>query len=132
MARTSSLNCLSCRNPYQTTHSLNASPRLAAKPDFSLKSALSHPLPKHRLLMNSYLIPLGHLDYICNSRTYLKRKCKCNFVEMNSKTNSECKSSLKSVSVIQQFPITPKKLTPKTTQSVSANVFETEVNSNII
>ena len=44
MVRTSSLNCLSCRNPFQTRHSLNASP-------FSLKSALSHPLPQNPLLL---------------------------------------------------------------------------------
>ena len=34
MARTSSLNCLSCRNPYQTPHSLNC------LPPFSLKKTL--------------------------------------------------------------------------------------------
>ena len=49
MARTSSLNCLSCRNPYQTPHSLNCLPPLHWKTFFSLKSASSHPLPKNRL-----------------------------------------------------------------------------------
>ena len=46
MARTSSLNCLSCRNPFQTPHSLNCLPPSTEKPFFSLKSASSHPLPK--------------------------------------------------------------------------------------
>ena len=50
MARTSSLNCLSCRYRYQTSHSLNASPLSAEKLFLSLKSASSHPLPKNRLL----------------------------------------------------------------------------------
>ena len=49
MARTSSLNCLSCRNPYQTPDSLNCLPPFHWKPLFSLKSASSHPLPKNRL-----------------------------------------------------------------------------------
>ena len=34
MARTSSLNCLSCRNPYQTPHSLNCLPPFHWKPLF--------------------------------------------------------------------------------------------------
>ena len=51
MDRTSSLNCLSCRNPYQAPHSLNASPLFTEKTIFiSMKSASSHPLPKNRLL----------------------------------------------------------------------------------
>ena len=54
MARTSSLNCLSCRNPYQTPHSLNCLPPFHCKPLFSLKSALSHPLPKNRLRQKAY------------------------------------------------------------------------------
>ena len=49
MARTSSLNCLSCRKPYQTLHSLNCLPPFHWNPFFSLKSASSHPLPKNRL-----------------------------------------------------------------------------------
>ena len=32
IARTSSLNCLSCRNPYQTPHSLNPSPLFTENP----------------------------------------------------------------------------------------------------
>ena len=44
MARTSSLNCLSCRNPYQAPDSLNCLPPFHWKPLFSLKSASSHPL----------------------------------------------------------------------------------------
>ena len=34
MARTSSLNCLSCRNPYQTPHSLNPFPLFTENPLF--------------------------------------------------------------------------------------------------
>ena len=49
MARTSSLNCLSCRNPHQTPHTLNCLPPFHWKPLFSLKRASSHPLPKNRL-----------------------------------------------------------------------------------
>ena len=58
MARTSSLNCLSCRSPYQTPHSLNASPLFTEKPFFSLKSAVSHPLPKNWILseQNRYIV----------------------------------------------------------------------------
>ena len=50
MAWTSSLNCLSCRNPYQTPHSMNAS--LLSLENlfyFSLAGASSHPLPPNRL-----------------------------------------------------------------------------------
>ena len=47
IARTSSLNCLSCRNPCQTPDSLNCLPPFHWKPLlFSLKSASSHRLPK--------------------------------------------------------------------------------------
>ena len=46
MARTSSLNCLSCRNPYQAPDSLNCLPPFHWKPFFSVKSASSHPFPK--------------------------------------------------------------------------------------
>ena len=45
----SSLNCLYCRNPYQTPYSLNCLPPFTEHPFFSLKSASSHPLPKNRL-----------------------------------------------------------------------------------
>ena len=53
MARTSSLNGrLSCRNPYQTTHSLNPAPLLIENHFFSLKSALRRiPCPKLGLLL---------------------------------------------------------------------------------
>ena len=54
MARTSSLNCLSCRNLYQTPHSLNPSPLFTENPFFSLKSASSDPLPKNRLLTTTF------------------------------------------------------------------------------
>ena len=37
MARTSSLNCLSCRNPYQTPHSLNPSPLFTENPFFFIE-----------------------------------------------------------------------------------------------
>ena len=42
-------NCLSCRNPFQTPHSLNCLPPFTdkrLKPFFSLRSASSHPLSK--------------------------------------------------------------------------------------
>ena len=48
MARTSSLNCLSCRKLYQTPHSLNCLPPFQWKTIFFLKSASSY-LPKNRL-----------------------------------------------------------------------------------
>ena len=51
MAQTSSLNCLPCRIPYQTIHSLNWLPLFTEKPFFSLISASSHPLPKNRLVL---------------------------------------------------------------------------------
>ena len=41
MARTSSLNCLSCKNPYQTPDSLTCLPLFTENPFFSLKSASS-------------------------------------------------------------------------------------------
>ena len=50
MARTSSLNYLSCRNLFQTPHSLDRPPLFTKNAFFSLKSALSHPLPRNRLL----------------------------------------------------------------------------------
>ena len=46
MARTSSLNCLSCRNHCQTPDSLNCLPLFTESTFFPLKSASSHPLPK--------------------------------------------------------------------------------------
>ena len=54
MARTSSLNSLSCRNPYQTPHSLNPSPLFTENPFFLPKSASSDPLPKNRLLKKAH------------------------------------------------------------------------------
>ena len=53
MARTSSLNCLSCRKPYQTPHSVNCLPLFTEKPFFSLKSASLRPLPTNRLRLRS-------------------------------------------------------------------------------
>ena len=47
IARTSSLNCLSCRDPYQTPHSLNCLPPFSLKCPFFHTS--SHPLPKNPL-----------------------------------------------------------------------------------
>ena len=47
MARTSSVNCRSCRNPYQTPHSLNASPLLTEKTFFCHWKVLRRiPFPK--------------------------------------------------------------------------------------
>ena len=46
---TSSLNCLSCRNPYQTPSFTELPPLFTEKPFSSLKSASSHPLPKNRI-----------------------------------------------------------------------------------
>ena len=46
MARTSSLNCLSCRKPYQTLVHWIASSLFTEKPFFSLTGASSYPLPK--------------------------------------------------------------------------------------
>ena len=50
IARTSSLNWLSCKNPYQTPHSLNALPPFHwQKKHFPLKNASSATLPQDRL-----------------------------------------------------------------------------------
>ena len=38
MVRTYSLNCLSCRNPYQTAHSLNTSPLLSSEKKYFVSS----------------------------------------------------------------------------------------------
>ena len=47
MARTSSLNCLSCRNPYQTPHSLNPSPLFTENPFlFTKKCFVGSPAQK--------------------------------------------------------------------------------------
>ena len=46
MARTSSLNCLSCRNLYQTPHSLNPSPLFTENPFFHWKVLRRIPCPK--------------------------------------------------------------------------------------
>ena len=62
MARTSSLNCLPCRNPYQTPHSLNVSPPCTEKPIFSPKSASLQPLPKNRLLETSTVVRRPGVD----------------------------------------------------------------------
>ena len=52
MAQTSSLNCLSCRSPYQAPHSLNASPLFTENPFFSTeKCFVASGLPKNRLLV---------------------------------------------------------------------------------
>ena len=57
MARTSSLNCLSCRDPYQTPDSLNCLPPFHWKSLFFTENASSHPLPKHRLRFYHYRTP---------------------------------------------------------------------------
>ena len=46
MARTSSLNCLSCRNPYQTPDSLNCLPLFTENPFFHWKVLRRIPFPK--------------------------------------------------------------------------------------
>ena len=47
LARTSSLNCLSCRNPYQTPHSLDCLPPFSLKnPFFNWKVLRRIPFPK--------------------------------------------------------------------------------------
>ena len=52
MARTSSLNCLSCRNPYQTPHSLNCLPPFHWKPlFFTEKCFVASPPPKSALII---------------------------------------------------------------------------------
>ena len=80
MAQTSSLNCLSCRDPYQAPGSLNCLPPFHWKPLFSLKSASSHPLPKNQLwLKGVYSFPTLHAKIvraletvvICYRRSFL-------------------------------------------------------------
>ena len=52
MARTSSLNCLSCRNPYQTPHSLNPSPLFTENPFFfTEKCFVGSPAQKSALIV---------------------------------------------------------------------------------
>ena len=77
MARTSSLNCLSCWNPYPTPHSLNAYPLFTENTFFcSLKSASSHPLPKNRLVM-SQAVPTVHCMWLFKGifSTHARLKC---------------------------------------------------------
>ena len=51
MAQTSSLNCLSCRNPYQTPHSLNPSPLFTENPFlFTEKCFVGSPAQKSALI----------------------------------------------------------------------------------
>ena len=51
MARTSSLNCLSCKNPYQTPHSLNPSPLFTENPLFlTEKCFVGSPAQKSALI----------------------------------------------------------------------------------
>ena len=53
MARTSSLNCLSCRNPYQTPHSLNPSPLFTENPFFfTEKCFVGSPAQKSTLILD--------------------------------------------------------------------------------
>ena len=60
MARTSSLNCLSCRNPYQTPHSLNRLPPFHWKPlFFTEKCFVASPSWKSALIcVSSNFLPL--------------------------------------------------------------------------
>ena len=73
MARTSSPNFLSCRNPYQTPHSPNPSPFSLETPFLSMKSALSDPLPKNRLLS---LYGMGKRPKAGNGKKQTKTKTK--------------------------------------------------------
>ena len=59
MAWTSSLNCLSCRNPYQTPHSLNPSPLITEKHFFHWIMLRRIPFPK----IGSYFFILGRLFF---------------------------------------------------------------------
>ena len=53
MARTSSLNCLSCRNPYQTPHSLHPSPPFTENPFFfTEKCFVGSPAQKSALIFS--------------------------------------------------------------------------------
>ena len=71
MARTSSLNSLSCRNPYQTPHSLNCLPPFSLKTPFlSLKSASSHPLPKNRLWLRWWTPICNFLQFSATSSVF--------------------------------------------------------------
>ena len=70
MARTSSLNCLFCRNPDQTPDSLNCLPPIHWKPLFSLKSAslksLPNPSPTPLQMAFFDLVPKKHQTCRCN------------------------------------------------------------------
>ena len=61
-------------------------------------------LHKATLLSEGVSVPLGALDYICNSKKY-KCKSKCNFEENNVKTIEECKCNLQSVGVSPPFQL---------------------------
>ena len=74
MACTSSLNCLSCENPYQTPSSLNVSP-LFTETLFLLKSASSHPLRESQKSAPPVLLPpLPDASSRRRSLCILKRK----------------------------------------------------------
>ena len=73
MARASSLNCLSCRNPYQTPHSLNCLPPLHWKPLFFTEKCFVASPPQ-----KSALIPFSG----CHKRAVLQKGvfcCECAF-----------------------------------------------------
>ena len=74
MARTSSLNCLYCRNPYQPPIHWIAAPLFTENPFFSRKSASSHPLPKNRLWL---LFPRKKCSSWCRGRNRIIQLRSC-------------------------------------------------------
>ena len=85
MARTSSLNCLSCRNPYQTPDSLNCLPSFHWKPLFftekcfvaspSQKSALSLGVWKRNFrAWKKQMVNMGFRDAKTSSNAFKTRK----------------------------------------------------------
>ena len=93
IAQTSSLNCLSCRNPYQTPHSLNCLPPFSLKSPFftekcfvaspSQKSAQSFAPPSVREIFKSILVTLSQCSKLSGSP-------KKNMPKENTKTCLGC------------------------------------------
>ena len=70
MARTSSLNCLSCRDPYQTPHSLNPSPLFTENPFFfTEKCFVGSPAQKSALILG-VTIP-GHFFFVLGPKCHV-------------------------------------------------------------
>ena len=103
MACTSSLNCLSCRNPYQTPDSLSCLPLFTEKPFLSLKSASSHPLPKNRLWFmlvlkgvfgGSLKITSENENYCWGKKHHPNRNgCYSNFSKLDLPLHLQCNSN---------------------------------------